>query len=130
MRYRLAAGLRCRLRDRFVVADKPADSLPLSRREGHGSYPPTKEGEANGVLTWRMRATDRRVVIPRGQWSLERKKPAVAEGVTPALAQKPGVQPLVTRASNAWPAATWEAHDMPFDGNSSYSTGRLEVGAG
>src|SRR5439155_26831764 len=26
-----------------MVADKPADSLPLSRREGHGSYAPTKE---------------------------------------------------------------------------------------
>ena len=36
-----------------------------------------------------------------------------AEGLTPALAQKPGVRPLVTRVSNAWPAETWEAHDMP-----------------
>jgi hypothetical protein len=53
-----------------MVTDKPADSLPLSRREGHGSYPPTRKGEAEGVLTWRMRETDRRVVIPRGQWSL------------------------------------------------------------
>src|SRR5262249_22987049 len=37
------------------------------------SYPPTKKGETEGVLTWRMRETDERVVIPRGQWSLERK---------------------------------------------------------
>src|SRR5438045_1777134 len=34
-------------------------------------------------------------------------------GLTPALAQKPGVRPLVTGASNAWPAAKWEAHAMP-----------------
>jgi hypothetical protein len=52
--------------------DKPADTLPLSRREGHGCYPPTKTGEAKGVLTWRMRETDPRVVIPRTQWFLER----------------------------------------------------------
>lgn len=56
-----------------MSTDKPADSLPLSRREGHGSYSPTKEGEAKGILTWRMRETDPRVAIPRGQWSLERQ---------------------------------------------------------
>jgi hypothetical protein len=70
-----------------MSADKRADALPLSRREGHGSYAPTKAGEANGVLTWRMRASDPRVVIPRGQWSLDRKPPVPADGVTPALAQ-------------------------------------------
>ena len=48
-----------------MVTDKPADSMPLSRREGHGSYSPTRQGEAEGVLTWRMRETDHRVVIPR-----------------------------------------------------------------
>jgi hypothetical protein len=55
-----------------MSTDTPADSLPLSRREGHGSYSPTEEGEAKAVLTWRMRETDPRVAIPRGQWSLER----------------------------------------------------------
>jgi hypothetical protein len=55
-----------------MSTDKPADSLPLSRREGHGSYSPTQEGEAKAVLTWRMRETDPRVEIPRGQWSIER----------------------------------------------------------
>ena len=55
-----------------MVTDTPAETLPLSRREGHGSYPPTEQGEAEGVLTWRMRETDARVPIPRGQWSLER----------------------------------------------------------
>ncbi|MFO0927713.1 MAG: alpha/beta hydrolase domain-containing protein [Gemmataceae bacterium] len=55
-----------------VSSDRPVDSLPLSRRDGHGSYPPTEKGEREGVLTWRMRETDERVVVPRGQWSLER----------------------------------------------------------
>ncbi len=65
-----------------MSTDKPADTLPLSRRDGHGSYSPTKEGEAKAVLTWRMRETDPRVAIPRGQWSLERQ---------PLLAGKDGV---------------------------------------
>jgi len=73
---------------RFEMStDKPADSLPLSRREGHGSYAPTKQGETDGVLTWRMRAGDPRVAIPRGQWSLERKASKPAEGLAPALSQ-------------------------------------------
>lgn len=65
-----------------MSTDKPADSLPLSRREGHGSYSPTEEGEAKAVLTRRMRETDPRVEIPRGQWSLQRQ---------PLLASKDGV---------------------------------------
>ncbi len=56
-----------------MSTDQPADSLPLSRREGHGSYSPTEEGEAKAVLTWRMRETDPRVAIPRGQWTLQRQ---------------------------------------------------------
>jgi hypothetical protein len=66
----------------------PAATLPLSYREGHGSYPPTPGGEAKGVLTWRMRETDRRVVIPRSQWSLERLPvPALKQGVPGTLGQ-------------------------------------------
>ena len=74
---------------RFEMStDKPADSLPLSRREGHGSYSPSKEGEAKGKLTWRMRESDPRIEIPRGQWSLERKPiPEVKDGVSPRLGQ-------------------------------------------
>lgn len=53
--------------------DTRTDVLPLSRREGHGSYSPTKAGEADGVLTVRKREKDPRKKIPRDQWSLERK---------------------------------------------------------
>lgn len=56
-----------------LVADGPAESMPLSRRPGHGSFPPTKDGLANATLTWRMRETDRRVPILRSEWSLEQK---------------------------------------------------------
>jgi hypothetical protein len=71
-----------------MVTDRPAESLPLSRREGHGSYPPTARGEREGVLTWRMRETDKRVVIPREQWSLERKSvEKVEKGVSGTLGQ-------------------------------------------
>jgi hypothetical protein len=63
-----------------MVPNAPADSQPLSRREGLGTYPPTKRGEETGVLTWRMRETDPRVEIPRAQWRLERK--AVPPGGT------------------------------------------------
>jgi hypothetical protein len=68
--------------------DTAAESLPLSRRDGHGSYNPTEKGEKEGVLTWRMRETDARVVIPREQWSLVRIPPEkVAEGVPGTLSQ-------------------------------------------
>jgi hypothetical protein len=68
--------------------DKPADSLPLARREGHGSYPATDDGLDKAVLTWRMRESDARVIIPRGQWSLQRQPlPAVKNGVPATLGQ-------------------------------------------
>jgi hypothetical protein len=71
-----------------MVTDTPAETLPLSRREGHGSYPPTAKGEAEGTLTWRLRETDERVPIPRGQWSLERLPiPKVERGVRGTLGQ-------------------------------------------
>src|SRR5260370_42284189 len=44
--------------------DTPAKSLPLSRRDGHGCYPPTKKGEEKGVLTKRWHERDKQVVIP------------------------------------------------------------------
>jgi hypothetical protein len=79
--------------------DKRADSLPLSRREGHGSYPPTADGEAKGVLTRRERESDKREPVARDQWSLQRLPvPAVKQGVSGTLGQirlrlKGGLEP-------------------------------------
>jgi alpha/beta hydrolase family protein len=71
-----------------LSTDKPADSLPLSRREGHGSYRPAPDGLAKSILTWRMRETDPRMEIPRNQWRLEFPPPlAVKEGVPGTLGQ-------------------------------------------
>lgn len=71
-----------------MSTDAPADSLPLARREGHGSYVPTPDKLDDAVLTWRMRESDPRVAIPRGQWSLEiRKIPEVKQGVPGTLPQ-------------------------------------------
>jgi hypothetical protein len=71
-----------------MSTDRPADSLPLPRREGHGSYRPTARGDKMAVLTWRMRETDVRVPIPRAQWSLETKPiPEVKQGVKGTLPQ-------------------------------------------
>jgi hypothetical protein len=71
-----------------MVTDKAAEILPLSRRDGHGSYSPTEKGEAEGVLTWRQRETDERVPIPRAQWKLERQPLAKMEkGVAGTLPQ-------------------------------------------
>ena len=69
-----------------MTTDTPAETMPLARRPGHGSYPPTARGEANGVLTWRQREGDERVVIPRSQWSLERSPVSQAQrGVSGTL---------------------------------------------
>ncbi len=71
-----------------TTTDRPADTLPLSRREGHGSYRPTRRGEAEGTLTWRMREADPRVPIPHSQWSLEHIPiPPVKQGVPGTLGQ-------------------------------------------
>lgn len=69
-----------------VVLDAPAESIALSRRPGHGSFRPTKEGLEKATLTWRMRETDARVPIPREQWSLDEKPMVeVKEGVAGTL---------------------------------------------
>ncbi len=72
-----------------TTTDSPnVESLPLSKRDGHGSYPPTADAESKGVLTWRMRETDERVVLPNGQWSLERLAvPKATGGVAGTLGQ-------------------------------------------
>jgi hypothetical protein len=64
-----------------TIGDKPAASLPLSHREGHGSYTPTAEGEAKAVLTRRQQETDPRQVVPRDKWKLQRLPvPVVKDG--------------------------------------------------
>ena len=80
----VAKDVRGTVRFEFAT-DTPSDSLPLSRREGHGSYQTTgKDGE----LTYRMRETDSRIAIPRSQWSLVRIEPEkVASGVSGTLSQ-------------------------------------------
>lgn len=70
-----------------MSSDRRVSSVPLSRREAHGSYSPTAEGERRGVLTKRLRETDERQEIPRSQWKLERDPvPTVKEGVKGTLA--------------------------------------------
>lgn len=69
-----------------IVADGPVETMPLSRRGNHGSYPPAPGWEESATLTWRLRETDRRVSIPRGQWSLERaERIEVDHGVSATL---------------------------------------------
>ena len=69
-----------------MSTDTAVETMPLSRRNGHGSYPPTREGETDGVLTWRRQENSKRVVIPRAQWSFQRKiVPTVKEGVKGTL---------------------------------------------
>lgn len=63
-----------------MLANQPAQTMSLAGRPGHGSCPPTKKGESEGLLTWRMRPDDERVPIPRGQWSLERTAPQSVPG--------------------------------------------------
>jgi hypothetical protein len=71
-----------------TVADKPAQSMPLSRRDHHGSYAPTTEGEASAVLTKRLREKDPRQEVPRSAWRLVRMPlQSVQQGVSGTLAQ-------------------------------------------
>ncbi|HZZ79493.1 MAG TPA: alpha/beta hydrolase domain-containing protein [Gemmataceae bacterium] len=53
-------------------ADSNVKSMQLSRRPNHGSYPPTKDGEAKAVLTKRLHEKDKRVEVPRDKWRLVR----------------------------------------------------------
>src|SRR5207253_644584 len=71
-----------------MSSDTPVKSMPLSRRENHGSYSPTKDGEAKGVLTKRLKETDPRQEVLRDKWKLERLPvPPVKEGVAGTLGQ-------------------------------------------
>ena len=55
-----------------MSTDTAASSMPLSRRPGHGSYPPTKEGEAKAVLTKRKLVDGPREIVSRDKWKLTR----------------------------------------------------------
>lgn len=54
-----------------IMTDEPAETMPLTRREGHGCFPLTERGLAEATLTWRQREIDDRIPIPREQWSIE-----------------------------------------------------------
>jgi hypothetical protein len=68
-----------------MMTNEPAESMPLAQRAGHGNYPPTEAGLARAVLTWRMRESDPRVVIPRSQWSVKVSPLAKGEGISATL---------------------------------------------
>jgi len=71
-----------------MSSDTSVKSVPLSRREGHGSYSPTREGEAKGVLTMRKKEADERKPVARDKWKLERiPLGEVKEGVSGTLQQ-------------------------------------------
>jgi hypothetical protein len=63
--------------------DVPAKSLPLSRREGHGSYPPTVQGKQQGVLTKRLREADGRQFVRNADWHVETQPIPDAKGGVP-----------------------------------------------
>ncbi len=65
--------------------DLKVEMVSLARRPGHGVYPPTKEGEANGVLTKRANNDAPRQKIPRDQWKLYRLPMRTATGVPQTL---------------------------------------------
>jgi len=68
--------------------DSRVDAMPLSRRDGHGSYPLTSDGEANGKLTVRTHEGDVRKEVARDQWSIERLEiPVVKDSVPGTLPQ-------------------------------------------
>jgi hypothetical protein len=55
-----------------IVVDEPRPKWTLAMWANQGSYEPTERGERDGLLTWRLREKDERVVIPRSQWRLEK----------------------------------------------------------
>ena len=75
--------IRGEVRSEIVVSQKTARKS-LSGNSGHGSYEPTERGEKEGVLTRRLREKDRRVVVSRSKWKLEKSWP-VFGGVKSAL---------------------------------------------
>lgn len=66
-----------------MSSDTLVKSLPLSRRPKHGSYPPTEQGEAKGVLTKRPHVDAPREVVPRNQWKIVRTPFVQVTATTP-----------------------------------------------
>ncbi len=56
------------------VTDTLSVSWPSTALTLHGGYEPTKQGEENATLTWRLREADPRVPIPRAQWEIVAKE--------------------------------------------------------
>ena len=54
-----------------MSSDKPVKSMPLSRRDNHGSYRPTPEGLAKATLTRRNMEGDPRIVVPPRLWQVK-----------------------------------------------------------
>lgn len=74
---------------RFEMStDKPVKSMPLSRRDNHGSYRPTSAGLATATLTRRNLVGDARVPIPQSQWKVAvQPMIEIKEGVAGTLPQ-------------------------------------------
>jgi hypothetical protein len=53
-----------------MSSDTKVNSMPLSRRPNHGSYPPAADGEKKATLTKRSVEKGKREVVPRDQWKL------------------------------------------------------------
>ncbi len=71
-----------------MSSDKPVKSMPLSRRDNHGSYRPTPEGLARATLTKRNLEGDSRVVVPPRLWQVKvQPMIEVKEGVPGTLPQ-------------------------------------------
>lgn len=52
-----------------MVPTDDSKRIPVTR-PGHGSYYPTEHGIKTATLTYRIRANDKRIPIPRDQWKL------------------------------------------------------------
>lgn len=70
-----------------IVVSQETASKSLSGNAGHGSYEPSLRGEKEGVLTRRLREKDKRVVVARSKWNLEKSWPVFqgAESVMPKV---------------------------------------------
>jgi len=78
-----------------MMTDEPTETMPLSRREGHGSFPLTERGLKEATLTHRERVDDKRIAIPREQWSLATQPIPPAPEVAPGKRSIAGSLPQI-----------------------------------